>query len=276
MNPADRGKLPEGGATGPISDVEGVLLCAGVGKRLGALTADRPKALVPVAGRPVLNYHLTAWQEVGIRRAVLVTGHLREQVEEYVGDGARFGLEVDYAFQPERRGTGDALRAARGSVRTPWLLVGYADVFFGEGVSLWRRLVADRRPKIVGARVPNAGSYGRLLVDHEGSGGHLLGIQEKDRLPTPGLVNAGAYLLPHRVLELTESIAPSPRGEFELTDAVTAWIAEGGEVEVVPTPSWVDIGTPEHLETASRMARESSNPPSGVPGSPRPARDHDE
>ena len=255
MSPPERSTPTANGTRPSTQDVDGVLLCAGVGKRMRPLTESLPKALVPVAGRPIVDYHLEAWRAAGVRRAVLVTGYLHEKVEEHVGDGRRFDLSVEYAFQPERRGTGDALLAAAGAIRAPWLLVGYADVFFGDAPSLWASLLADRTTKIVGVSVPDAGRYGRLVTDGNAPWPRLRAIREKDGIPTPGLANAGAYLLPRRVVELLAQVPLSPRGEVELTDAVTMLVVEGQEVRVVPTSQWIDVGTPEHLALASRMAR---------------------
>lgn len=246
------------------SEVDGVLLCAGLGQRLRPLTDPLPKALLPVADRPLLEHHLEAWRSAGVRRVILVVGYRAEQVRQYVRERGDFGLEVEYAAQTELRGTGHALLAGEGRVRSAFVLVGYSDVFFGRNPSVWTRLLASPRAKIVGASVPDASRYGRLITDGKPPAVHLLAIQEKDGIPSAGLVNAGAYLLPRRVLELLRSVPVSPRGEIELTDAVTAYVAEGGTVEVVPITEWVDVGTPSHLALADRMARspDSASPPS--------------
>ena len=251
--PNDR-RAETDGAFSP-SEVDGVLLCAGVGQRLRPLTDTLPKALVPVAGRPLLEHHLEAWRSAGIRRVILVVGYRAEQVRQYVRERGGFGLEVEYATQTDLRGTGLALLAAENSLRASSVLVGYCDVFFGRSPSVWTRLLTSPRAKIVGASVPDASRYGRLITDGEPPGARLVAIHEKDGIPSAGLVNAGAYLLPRRVVDLLQSVPPSPRGEIELTDAVTAYVAEGGTVEVVPVTEWVDVGTPSHLALADRMAR---------------------
>lgn len=235
-------------------EVDGVLLCAGVGRRLQPLTDSIPKALVPVAGRSIVDYHLEAWRAAGVVRAILVIGYRGDQVREHVGDGKRFGLEIEYVTQTERRGSGHALLTAADRVRSPSVLVGYSDVFFGRTPSIWATLLSDRRAKIVGASVPNGGAFGRLLTDGGQPWPGLIGIREKDGRPTPGLVNAGAYLLPRRVIDLLRTVPLSPRGEIELTDGVTAYLAEGGDVRVVPTGDWVDIGAPQHLALATLLA----------------------
>jgi UDP-N-acetylglucosamine diphosphorylase / glucose-1-phosphate thymidylyltransferase / UDP-N-acetylgalactosamine diphosphorylase / glucosamine-1-phosphate N-acetyltransferase / galactosamine-1-phosphate N-acetyltransferase len=254
MTLAGRTTHPGSAGDPALEEVDGVLLCAGVGKRLQPLTETLPKALVPVAGRPIVDYHLEAWHAAGLRRAILVTGYRGDQVRGHVADGAGYGLEVEYVTQSERRGSGHALLTAADRIRTPSVLVGYCDVFFGRSPSVWATLLADRRAKIVGASVPSAGTYGRLVTDEDRPWPRLRAIHEKDGNPSPGLVNAGAYLLPRRVIEILRSVPLSPRGEIELTDGVTGYVAEGGEVRVVPTADWIDVGTPEHLEFATRLA----------------------
>ncbi len=251
----------------PAGDIDAVLLCAGIGQRLRPLTNTIPKALVPVAGRPIVEYHLEAWRAVGVDHAILVTGYREDQLRAHVGDGARFGVRVEYVSQSELRGSGDALLAAAPRLQAPSVLVGYCDVYFQHSLAVWTALLTDRTAKIVGAEVPNAANYGRLVVD--GPQSRLLEIREKDGKTTPGLVNAGAYLLPRQVVELLRTVPPSPRGEIELTDAVTAFARQGGEVWVVATSGWVDVGTPEHLELATTLARAATSQ-SGP--SDRPAR----
>lgn len=235
-------------------DVEAVLLCAGVGQRLRPLTDSIPKALVPVAGRPLVDYHLEAWRDAGVRHAVLVTGYREDQIRGRVGDGSGYGLRVEYAVQTDPRGTGHAVLAAADRLSAPWVLVGYCDVFFGRRTTVWSTLLSGREAKIVGASVPDASVYGRLAFREEAGGAYLVAIQEKDGVRTPGLINAGAYFLPRRVVEILRDVPSSPRGEIELTDAVTRYVGEGGRVRVVPTATWVDVGTPERLEQASRLA----------------------
>jgi UDP-N-acetylglucosamine diphosphorylase / glucose-1-phosphate thymidylyltransferase / UDP-N-acetylgalactosamine diphosphorylase / glucosamine-1-phosphate N-acetyltransferase / galactosamine-1-phosphate N-acetyltransferase len=239
-------------------DFDSVLLCAGIGKRLRPLTDQLPKALVPVAGRPIVDHHLHAWRAAGVRHAILVTGYREEQLRAHVGNGERYGIDVSYVSQPELRGSGDALLLAASRVRQPHVLVGYCDVFFEDSRAIWTALLDDRQAKIVGARVEDASSYGRLVTDDAAPWRRLVGIREKDGQPTPGLVNAGAYLIPRRVIEILSSVGASPRGEIELTDAVTDFVREGGQVRVVPTSAWIDVGTPEHLAQANEMAKSAA------------------
>ncbi len=262
MTPAETAGPPPAAERPWLAEVDCVLLCAGVGHRLRPLTDSIPKALVPVAGRPILDYHLDAWYATGVRRAILVTGYRGDQVRRHVAGSSRPDLSIEFVTQREPRGSGDALLAAADHLRGAWVLVGYCDVFFGRAPSIWETLLADRRAKIVAAHVPDAAAYGRLIADEDRPWPRLLSIQEKDGSHLPGLINGGAYLLPRRVVEIVRSVGLSPRGEVELTDAVTQYVSEGGEIRIVPTSVWTDVGTPEQLETANRLA---ASPPARYP-----------
>jgi UDP-N-acetylglucosamine diphosphorylase / glucose-1-phosphate thymidylyltransferase / UDP-N-acetylgalactosamine diphosphorylase / glucosamine-1-phosphate N-acetyltransferase / galactosamine-1-phosphate N-acetyltransferase len=246
---------------GPPFDLQGgdppdaVVLAAGRGERLRPLTDSLPKVLVPIGGKPMLAFHLEALRSAGIRRVVIVVGYRSEQVRAYVGDGRTFGLEARFLEQGPPRGTGDALRAARGTLRSDWIVVCYGDVFLPDESALLHRFLIDRAPKIAGAWVPNAGTLGRLTTVERDGRTVLTGIREKDGQPTPGLVNAGIYLLPHHILDLADQLPLSPRGEYELTDAVLAFATREAAIEVVKVDSWLDIADPTKLAEAELLAR---------------------
>jgi NDP-sugar pyrophosphorylase family protein len=103
MSPRPRDHRDEAEEAVSPAQVDGVLLCAGVGQRRRPLTESIPKALIPVAGRPLLEYHLEAWRSAGVRHVVLVVGYREEQVRQYVKERSDFGLEVEYVTQPEQR-----------------------------------------------------------------------------------------------------------------------------------------------------------------------------
>lgn len=252
-----RPQLP-GDWNGPAPD--SVVLAAGRGNRLRPLTDSLPKVLVPISGKPLLSYHLEALRSAGVRRVVLVVGYRAPQVRHFVGDGASFGLEVDYVVQVDPRGTGDAVRVARNEVHSDPMLVCYGDVFLPDETDLLRRFLRDSRPKMAGAQVRSGGSFGRLTTAERQGRTVLVGLQEKDGRPTPALVNAGLYLLPRGVLDLADRLSLSPRGEFELTDAVLYFATHESEVEVVDAGPWTDIADAEDVARAEALARATSSP----------------
>ena len=113
--------------------MDAVVMAAGEGSRLRPLTARWPKAVLPIDGRPVIATLLRELAAAGIQRAVVVTGHLAEQVEELVGDGSGFGLEVRFARQPGVLGSADTVRRALAAGAEPPLLVTAADTVYSPG-----------------------------------------------------------------------------------------------------------------------------------------------
>ena len=249
---------------------DAVVLAAGRGVRLGALTRSTPKVLLPVRDRPLLDYHLEALSSVGVRRVALVVHYLAEQVEHHVGRGWAFGMEATSLRQPEPLGTGDAVRSAADWVRSDPFLVCYADVYVPGETALLARLLEDDIPKIVAARVPDGGSFGRLRTREEAGELYLVDIQEKDGKPGPALVNAGLYLLPRSVLDLVAELPRSSRGEYELTDALSALVRRGGTIRVVPIEEWVDAGTEASLARANELAARGSSGASSSTGMDAP------
>jgi UDP-N-acetylglucosamine diphosphorylase / glucose-1-phosphate thymidylyltransferase / UDP-N-acetylgalactosamine diphosphorylase / glucosamine-1-phosphate N-acetyltransferase / galactosamine-1-phosphate N-acetyltransferase len=237
---------------------DAIVLAAGRGNRLRPLTDSLPKVLVPIGGKPLLAFHLEALRKVGVRRVVIVVGYRSSQVRDFVGDGSPFGLDAQFVLQSEPKGTGDALRVARGAIHSDSIVVCYGDVFLTNETELLRRLLQDSRPKIAAAWVSNGGDLGRLLTADRGGRQVLEGLQEKDGRPTPALVNAGLYLLPRRIFDIADRLPLSPRGEWELTDAVLYFAHHEGEIEVVEVSPWVDIANHDNLARAESLARSGS------------------
>ncbi len=217
------------------------------------LTDTVPKALVPIAGKPLLAYHLEAMNRAGIRRVVCVVGYLGDRIREYLGDGAMFGLEVRYVSQPVPNGTGGAVLAARDVVRSNPFAVLYADIFFQPMGPTWASLLGDPSGAMLCAEVQDTSQFGRVLT---GSGAHgevVKRIVEKDGQNVPGLVNAGLLLLPKKVMGYLEMTKPSSRGEIELPAVVEPMALSGDAMRVVSVNQWTDIGTPSALEFAQTL-----------------------
>ncbi|MDG6969848.1 MAG: nucleotidyltransferase family protein [Nitrososphaerota archaeon] len=237
------------------SQIDIIIFCAGRGKRLQPLTDNLPKALVPVLGVPLLDYHLSALSVVGVRRVICVTGYKGSQIHDHILSGHAFGLSVEFAHQVDLRGTGDALVTAIPLVESEVVGVLYADVFFKRAVDTWKRVLDDRSPKMVCAEVENAGSFGRVITRTVGGGLFLDTVVEKDGISAPGLVNAGLYLLPKDIVTTLGEQPPGRSGEIELPQAVVVHSqARHQPVRVVTTQGWADVGTPEGLRCAEALA----------------------
>jgi bifunctional UDP-N-acetylglucosamine pyrophosphorylase/glucosamine-1-phosphate N-acetyltransferase len=237
------------------SSTDVVVLCAGLGKRLRPLTNTIPKALVPVAGKPLLAYHLEAMRDAGIRRVICIVGYLEGKIREFVGDGSRFGLEAQFVSQSPPKGTGDALAVAASYIISDPFAVLYADVFFYPMQSAWETLLDGDDAKIFCARVEDTAHFGRVETRTSPQGVMLDRIIEKDGKTRPGLVNAGLLLLPKTIFQALNVQTVTERGEVELPQAVEQISKHGTKVLVKQLDGWFDIGSLSALESASQFAR---------------------
>jgi len=236
-----------------MARMQAVVLCGGRGVRLRPLTYSRPKVMVSVAGRPLVDYVVEKLERLGLD-ILLVVGYLGEAVVEH------FKGRVKHCFQEKPLGTAHALLTAEPYVTSERFLVVNGDLFFTDDLS-W---VQGEEPVVMSVyKVEDTSRYGAVeVVD-----GRVVRIAEKSR-GGPGLINAGIYLFDRRIFRAARSIKLSPRGEYELTDAVARLIEEGVEVKArLLTGFWSDVGRLEDLRRVeeflkSRKPESLEHPPS--------------
>jgi UDP-N-acetylglucosamine diphosphorylase/glucosamine-1-phosphate N-acetyltransferase len=228
--------------------MECVVLAAGEGRRMRPLTANRPKVMLPLANRPILEHLIVAARDAGVTEFTLVVGYREREVRTCFGDGERLGVSIRYVPQRHQLGTGDALRTCEGLVTGPFLLLN-GDMVIRSGDL---RALMDRRPPVIGlSRSSHPEDFGTVRVE----GGRVVELAEKVPNPASSLINAGAYLLDPGIFDLLESIGRSERGEFEITDALSVLIGKG-EVTGYPLSFWLDVGYPWDLLEANGMLLE--------------------
>jgi len=210
------------------------ILAGGLGTRLGALAAGLPKPMIEIGGRPYLERVIESFARCGLRSIVLLTGHRAEVIEEHFGDGARFGVDIEYSREPEPIGTGGAVRAARALLGERFLLT-YGDVlrFFD-----YDRFVREHRQPCL-AVYPRR-SVGNVEIDGE----HVTRFDKSADLP---YVDAGFCVMPSEVIDFLPE-----RGSFEEI-IFPRLIAERRLTCEVVDLNFCDIGTPAELERTRRM-----------------------
>lgn len=220
--------------------MECVILAAGEGRRMRPLTARRPKVMLPVAGKPLLEHLLVRAREAGFRDFTVVTHYQAHEVRRHFRDGKAWKIRIRYVDQGEAAGTGHAVARLARRFKRPFAL------FYGDSLFAARDLAGFHESdglKVGAARVRDASDYGRLEIRR----GRLAALDEKPRAGGAGWVNTGSYVLTPDLARRCLALKPSRRGELELTDALKAAVRDGDEVRAVACPSWRDAGRPWHL-----------------------------
>ncbi len=245
----------ESGPMTTLGEVAVAILAGGKATWMAALTAERPKALLPVAGRPFLDHQLELLHRHGARRVVLLVGHLGEQIVEHVGDGARFGLRVEYQFDgPRLLGTGGALRAALPKLGPLfWVTWGDAYLDFDWPATL-AHFLGRPEPALMTV-VHNEGQWDRSNVVF--CNGRVVCYDKRRPTPAMACIDYGASLF------RAEALARVPPDEpYDLADLCHDLAAEGGLAGYEVTRRFYEVGSPEGLrETEAYLAAVSSTTP---------------
>lgn len=212
--------------------MDAVLLCAGLGTRLRPHTLTTPKPLLPVRGRPILDWTLGALPGC-VDRVIVVVHYLADQIEAYLR-GQRFYKDWLAVPQGEPRGTGDALRRCQSAIRSERFLVLNGDDLFGAADLA---ALAECPAGVLCASVDAPRKFGIAFLQADGT---LEKLVEKPDLAGPQLANTGAYLFPKNVFDIPLRL--SPRNEYEITDYVTT-LAGRAPFHVVRAGFWLPIGT---------------------------------
>lgn len=234
--------------------MKAVILAAGEGVRLQPLTSTRPKHLIKLCGKPLLEHCLNALKAAGINDALIIVHYMRDVIRRYFGDGEKFGLKIEYKEQKGVLGTGNAVSLADSYVNNDFLVV-YGDLLFtAEAV---KNVVASHlmeKPAVTMAVIPveNPEDYGIVELKDEK---YVMRVVEKPRRETApsNLANAGIYIFSTEIFEKIGKIKASIRGEWEITDAISLLAREKNVLSVkIPKDGWIDIGKPWDLLEANR------------------------
>ncbi|HUZ14196.1 MAG TPA: nucleotidyltransferase family protein [Caulobacteraceae bacterium] len=224
--------------------MDAVVLAGGRGTRLAPLTVSVPKPLLPLGERPIIDVLLTRLAAAGVARAVVCLGYLAPLMQAFLGDGSRWGLELETQVEAEPLGTAGGLRAVAG-LGEDFLVVNgdtLTDLSFAELAAAHRR--EDAWATLFTPWVDEKVDYGVVAVDPQS--GLVTDYQEKPRRGYH--VSSGVYALSRRILALLPA-----RGAYDMPDLIRAAMAEGRKVAAFdPGAYWKDIGRLDHYEAATR------------------------
>jgi len=245
--------------------MKAVILAAGRGSRLNALTRYRPKHLLPITGKSVLKNIIKNLRKIEITEVGIIVHYLKDKIIEELKDERRLGAKIRYIDQGEMLGTAHAIGRAEEYVDNETFLVVYGDLTIN-GKIIEKAIEAHKRRKpaatIVAVEVEDPWNYGVLKINKEKE---LIGVVEK---PKKGeepshLINAAIYILDgEKIFKAIKETKRSKRGEYEITDTFQLLIDRGEKIIIYPTERswWFDIGRPWDLLDANRihMLKETS------------------
>lgn len=225
-----------------------VILAAGRGTRMRELTEDLPKPMIHVRNRPVLQYIVEGLASAGVRELLIVIGYRGDVVREFFNDGANFAVRIEYTEQKVQDGTGRVVDLARDFTGGSPFVLSYGDILVDP--TNYRGLVTleESIEAIVSVKRNEDVSKGGAVFLNDAF--ELTDLREKPKSgePTSPWYNAGLYAFRPSIFEFTAKLQPSPRGEYELTDAIRALALSGKKVKGLElTGQWADVRDPEIL-----------------------------
>jgi bifunctional UDP-N-acetylglucosamine pyrophosphorylase/glucosamine-1-phosphate N-acetyltransferase len=224
--------------------MKAVILAAGEGKRMHPLTASQPKVMLPIANLPIIEHLLVELRSAGIRDFLFVVGYKAETVRSYFGDGSPWAVRIEYVNQRNQAGTGDALRMAESLVKGPFILANGDIIVQSKDIS---RLISRGGIGMTIAEVSDTTDLGVVEVSDD----HVLAIHEKQAGAQSRLANSGVYLLNDSIFGLMATLRKSPRGEYELTDALQMMLEHNMAIFETRINNWLNLSYPWDLLTAN-------------------------
>jgi UDP-N-acetylglucosamine diphosphorylase / glucose-1-phosphate thymidylyltransferase / UDP-N-acetylgalactosamine diphosphorylase / glucosamine-1-phosphate N-acetyltransferase / galactosamine-1-phosphate N-acetyltransferase len=247
--------------------MKAIILAAGKGTRMGTLTGELPKPMLLVQGKPILEHILEGLLEAGVREFFIVTGFRAEVIESHFGSGAKWNASIQYGRQVTQDGTGKAPEVARDFAGREDFVLTYGDILVRP--QTYRDMLARYAGGAFSGLLTCTGSQdvtkgGILFFDKDfcfrrliekPSHAQLEELRRSGELP-PGSIawyNAGIYIFTPALFEFTARLQKSPRGEYELTDAISALAEAGHRLAGLEIQGrWVDVRDPETLASLQR------------------------
>jgi glucose-1-phosphate thymidylyltransferase len=219
---------------------QAVILAAGEGQRLRPFTVTRPKAMISIADKPILQFIVEALMQAGIRDIIIVAGYRKEQVFDYMGSGEKFGVKIEYAVQSQQLGTAHALAQVREIVDDEFLVLPGDNLIEAHTII---DFIEEEPEAVLVKRVADPSRYG--VVDTKGD--EVKGIIEKPKEAGSNLVNTGIYAFNKDIFKYIE-------GVLDIPDVLNHMIADGYDIKAVETEgTWLDVVYPWDIITLNNI-----------------------
>jgi len=245
--------------------MKALVLSGGSGTRLRPLSYSMPKQLIPIANKPVLEYVLESIRALGVTEIAIIVGNWAVEIADVIGDGSRFGATISYIHQDRPLGLAHCVALARPFLGDDDFVMYLGDNLLPDGVVEIADEFRCGRPAahVVLHKVLDPRAFGVAELDEDGT---VLRLVEKPRRPRSDLALIGVYFFTPAIHEAVDAIAPGPRGELEITDAIQWLVARGAVVRAsVYGGYWKDTGRVEDILDGNR--RLLADLPGGVLGS---------
>ncbi|MBN1191115.1 MAG: NTP transferase domain-containing protein [Dehalococcoidales bacterium] len=223
-----------------------VVLAAGEGSRMRPLTYTRPKVMLPIANRPILEHLLVELRSAGIREFTFIVGYHDEQIRDYFGSGEKWDVTVQYFNQRTQKGTADALKQVQGTLKERFIMVN-GDVILHHN-DIQRLLQHDGNVMSV-VELQDVEGMGVIETELD----KVKRIYEKSANPPTKMANAGLYLFTSDIFEAIEKTEKSPRGEYEITDSIQILVERTKNFYFQVIDQWMDLSYPWQLLTANEQ-----------------------
>jgi glucose-1-phosphate thymidylyltransferase len=239
--------------------MKGIILAGGSGTRLYPMTQCVSKQLLPVYDKPMIYYPLSTLMLLGIKDILIIsTPQDTPNIERLFGDGARYGLHLEYKIQPEPNGIAEAFILGKEFIgkEKVCLILGDNIFYIHSNMNTYRELAHNEKntATVFGYHVSDPERFGVIEFDAENK---AVSIEEKPKKPKSNYAVTGLYFYPEDVCEKAASLKPSARGELEITDLNKLYLQEG-RLNVIPLKrgnAWLDAGTPDSLMESAQFVQ---------------------